>query len=183
MLTTNAQNMRRIATKAANLLDEMSDLEVLEFFNDHKSNGVFDGLPLVEDDMTISETLLCYPQATQYDRSWIPNVIGQQSVYSSYMSLHVDTQDLGKGGTYTIQVHRIHEDMQPNLVHWVDGRFVSTRLETGGTYTFRANRRHGLFPDDLAKLLVLTQSIKASNTLEKQLESNKKYPCIEFNFI
>ena len=124
---------------------------------------------------------MCYPQYTNYDGRDLLNKIGKRSVFASYMSLHTDTID--RATNYTILVHNIHKDMQPNLIHWVDGKFISTRLEIGGIYKFRANRRHGLFPDDLAELLITTQSVKASNLLNKRLDNKTKYPCIEFNFI
>lgn len=121
-----------------------------------------------------SETLLCEPCYLSSEGKYL---------YASYIEFHVDLVRLSKGGTYTIKVSRIHPEMQPNLVHTVNGTFVSTRLTEGGTFTFRANRRHGLFPDQVAEDIISTQSVKPNNKWYKALDTLELLPCIEFVFM
>jgi hypothetical protein len=121
-----------------------------------------------------SKTLLSEPC---YPRRW------DKYLYASYIEFHIDLVRLSKGGTYTIKVSRIHPEMQPNLVHTVNGKFVSTRLTEGGIFTFRANRRHGLFPDEVAEDIIATQSVKPNNKWYKALDTLELLPCIEFVFM
>jgi hypothetical protein len=99
------------------------------------------------------------------------------------MEFHTDSIRLNKGGTYTINVYDINPNMDAYLVHWVNGKFVFDEIKAKHSYTFRANKRHGVFPKRVAEEIVKTQSIKPANAFIKTLYPNNEYPCFRLAFV
>jgi len=127
--------------------------------------------------------LMCYPNYTNYDRSFPKSEDGSKAIFASWMELHTDEFGLGKGGTYTFKVFDINPNMDAYLVHWVNGKFVFDEIKAKHSYTFRANRRHGVFPKRVAVEIVKTQSIKPANAFIKTVYENNEYPCFRFTFV
>jgi hypothetical protein len=127
--------------------------------------------------------LMCKPNYINYDNSFTKNEDGSNAVFSSWMEFHTDEFGLGKGGTYTFTVFDINPNMDAYLVHWVNGEFVFDEIKTNHSYTFRANRRHGVFPKRVAEEIGKTQSIKPANAFIKTVYENNEYPCFRFTFV
>lgn len=127
--------------------------------------------------------LMCKPNYTNYDNTFPKNEDGSNAVFASWMELHTDDVRLNNGGTYTINVYDINPNMDAYLVHLVNGKFVFDEIKANQSYTFRANRRHGVFPKRVAEEIVKTQSIKPANAFIKTLYNDNEYPCFRFTFV
>ena len=124
--------------------------------------------------------LVCIPCAVF---STVDNNQKYDYSYCSYQELHIDYYNFNRNGCYTIEVLDIHPNLEPNLVHWVNNKFVISTLTKNQIITFRANRRHGLLPNKVAEEILLTQSIKPNNHWYKTLDQTKELPAIKFRFL
>lgn len=101
--------------------------------------------------------------------NWAGYVKKDGPVYCGWMNFHHDLD--GQGATESrpiMSINVLYADEDAFLVHRVEGKFVSTKMVAGQTYTFNGARLHALLPKSIAEECVSMQSIKPQRKIFKE---------------